>query len=158
MLFPCVAIVTVGQFKVLGCNFKNMFYTSLLKYGVPKNDVIAYSKNFNMPENEHRFVLLVVPLLQYRFLICSNLTNDHELSLKIDNLIQTKQFQDILWDTFLSYINRHQQLMTYIDDIDDFFSYYFIVKLPMHMLYTFIILYVYILVSDTITVVVLNFS
>lgn len=63
-------------------------------------------------------------------------------------MVETEEFQKVLRDTFLSYIKRHQQLMTYMEDVDDFFSYYFIVKLPMYMLYILLILYLWILVSE----------
>lgn len=70
-----------------------------------------------------------------------------EVFLKINKLVESEDFQKVLWNTFYSYIKRHQQFMKYIEDVDDFFSYYFIVKLPMYMLYIILILYLMILVS-----------
>lgn len=125
-----------------------MFYTSLLKYGISEEDVIAYSKNFNMPEDENRFDFLISTIFYTTYFIRSVIIKNTELFSKIDKLVQSKKFQDILWDTFLSYIRRHQQLMTYMEDVDDFFSYYFIVKLPMYMLYIILILFLWILVSE----------
>lgn len=49
-----------------------MFYTSLLKYGISKKDVIAYSKNFNMPEDEHRFDFLIAPVFTLLILFVVN--------------------------------------------------------------------------------------
>lgn len=46
--------------------------------------------------------------------------------------------------------------MTYMEDVDDFFSYYFIVKLPMYMLYIILILFLWILVGDKATSMILN--
>lgn len=71
-----------------------------------------------------------------------------ETVLRIEKVVETEQFQKLLRNTFISYINRHQQLMTYMEDVDDFFSYYFIVKLPMYMLYIILIMYLWILVSQ----------
>lgn len=128
-----------------------MFYTSLLKYGVSQEDVLAYSRKFNVPDVEHRF-FDSISFKNYIFdrLHCSFSVEKNKVLSRIDKLVASDSFQETLWKTFISYIQRHQQLMTYMEDVDDFFSYYFIVKLPMYMLYIILILYLLILVSSNI--------
>lgn len=64
ILFPSFANVAVGQFRVLGiinvlrkylrlfelkltgCDYKNMLFAALLKFGVPREEVLVYSQNF----------------------------------------------------------------------------------------------------------------
>lgn len=46
ILFPSFANVGVGQFRVLGCNYKNVVFTALLKFGLSHEDVVLYSKSF----------------------------------------------------------------------------------------------------------------
>lgn len=90
-------------------------------------------------------------LTQLNNMVYSDLIEDKDklkLLSRIEDLVETKEFQDILWNTFLQYIKNHQQLMSYMEDVDDFFSYYFIVKLPMYMLYIILILYLWILGRD----------
>ncbi|KAI7815430.1 Odorant receptor Or109 [Rhyzopertha dominica] len=39
-----IMYTTIGQFRILECNFRNLVYTSLLKYGYSKDDVVTFSK------------------------------------------------------------------------------------------------------------------
>lgn len=131
-----------------------MFYTSLLKFGISKEDVMAYSRHFNVPDDEQRFPLHTIfkPTWCFCYSFFVECSKERKAFARIDKLVETEEFQNVLRDTFLSYIKRHQQLMTYMEDVDDFFSYYFIVKLPMYMLYIILILYLWILVSEAFAV------
>lgn len=53
----------------------------------------------------------------------------------------------MLFKTFTDYIRRHQRLLKYIQDVDNFFSTYFIVKIGTYVAYVITILYLMLLVS-----------
>lgn len=70
-----------------------------------------------------------------------------EMFKKVDSIINTRQFRRALFKVFSSYIERHQKLLEYIADVDNFFSNYFIMKMAMYVAYSVLVLYLAFLVS-----------
>ncbi|XP_967759.1 odorant receptor 83a isoform X2 [Tribolium castaneum] len=50
MFFPCITIIIGQQFKILASNFKNNFYTSLIKLGAEESIVQNFSKDIKTHE------------------------------------------------------------------------------------------------------------
>lgn len=78
-----------------------------------------------------------------------NAVERRDVDRKIDAIIQNKKFDKILFKVFTEYVQRHQKLLKYIEDVDDFFSKYFIVKLSVYITYSVLVLYLTFLVRST---------
>lgn len=68
----------------------------------------------------------------------------------INSLIKSPEFSKIIFKIFTEYVERHQKLLKYIEDVDNFFSNYFIVKIGTYVAYVVVILYLMLLVGITI--------
>lgn len=71
-----------------------------------------------------------------------------ELISSINNIVQSQVFDETLSEIFSGYVKRHQKLLKYIEDVDNFFSDYFIVKMGMYIAYVIVIIYLILLVSS----------
>lgn len=67
---------------------------------------------------------------------------------KINRLMESNKFEAILINIFTQNVARHQKLLTYIKDVDGFFSNYFAVKMIMYAGYAIASLYLVIAVSN----------
>lgn len=66
---------------------------------------------------------------------------------RVDSIVNTREFGRALFEVFSEYVQRHQKLLEYIADVDNFFSNYFIVKMAMYVAYSVLVLYLAFLVS-----------
>ncbi|KAI7815240.1 Odorant receptor Or115 [Rhyzopertha dominica] len=123
-LFPCVAYLTVGQFNILGANFRNVFYSALIEYGLHSDEVVTFSADFN--GNQKRYI------------------NEK----RVMQIIESPKFQTILIDLFHKHAKYYEALLVFVKDVDDFFSYYFVFKIAMYMMYIIVILYTIVFGKD----------
>lgn len=72
---------------------------------------------------------------------------DYKMTDTVSHLVETNEYNEILFKIFTEYVERHQKLLKYIEDVDNFFSNYFIVKMGTYIAYLITILYLMLLVS-----------
>lgn len=102
LFYVLLVVTTAIQFKILGDDYKNTFYSSLSKCGVPKINILKFKLSLNKPiTNENQ------------------LTNENE---QIKELISSKLFEQTFTAAYLNCVKRHQRLILISHRIKDFLS------------------------------------
>lgn len=140
-----------------GANFRNVFYSALIEYGLHSDEVVTFSADFN--GNQKRYVnadpwcaVLMHFLNRTRKVIRkdSRLADGEIRQInekRVMQIIESPKFQTILIDLFHKHAKYYEALLVFVKDVDDFFSYYFVFKIAMYMMYIIVILYTIVFVS-----------
>lgn len=115
-LYVAFAVVLARQWDILSSNFENYIYTALIRYGIPYEKVLEFSKSFNNlgidkdPDNPKALDSRAV--LEARGRLESGLIN----------LVRSDEFQPVLRKVFAELIEYHKELVEYSAEVQDFIS------------------------------------
>lgn len=100
LLFACTVIMISKQFDILAHNIKNIYFYELLSEGFNRQDIIDFFKYVYEPFK----------------------TVKKDFSETIYKTIESKEFNNKIERRFKCYIQVHQSLYTFCDEIQTFFS------------------------------------
>lgn len=126
LMFVCICFLISGQFHILGNNYKNVFYTALLRFGIAKDEVEEFSNFFNGFEKEESFS----PELERKFppkkfsppdggLLFSDEKGQKE---DLFQVLEKPEFKEVLMETLKDCIKQHQELLGFVEEMEDFIS------------------------------------
>lgn len=113
IIFPYLSLVTTGQFRILGHNFKNVVYTALLDFGLSKEIVWKFSLCFN-----GNFCKL-----------------NHDEQQIFDVVLKNVDFKNFVESRLNKYIKQHAVLLEICKKIEDAFSPFMLIKIFFNRMY-----------------------
>ncbi|KAI7815434.1 Odorant receptor Or113 [Rhyzopertha dominica] len=116
LLVFALCYTTAAQFKILGTNFRNIVYTTLLEHGCSKSEVVAFAEGFNGTKNRN------------------NISN-------MDLLMEDKTYQDKLQKRLASYVDHHIKLVDFCREIESFCYPILLLKLQSVTIFIIVMLY-----------------
>lgn len=151
MLFVSYCILTGGQFKILGLNYKNTIYRALLRFGVSEEKVKDFSKKFNnygVDEEIDDNLTEVTHQNSFKNKSLIKIEKKKEIEDELLAIIDTKKYQKVLLNVLNECIEQHQTLISYCDSIESFFSPIILPSLSFAMFYVIFMLFTVVTTTD----------
>ncbi|KAK4883708.1 hypothetical protein RN001_007027 [Aquatica leii] len=123
-LIMCLLLITGKQLELLGCNFQNCVYNTLLQLGISKTTVLEFSFNH---DGEYRHQLSKKSKINTNLLYL---------------LIKTDKFQKLLQLNLHECVRHHQEILAFIRRLEKFIWPILTIKIVSSMFYHILICFV----------------